>query len=81
MTTARRNYPFRRMGRRWALVVHGQIFAASRRRRYRTRVTWTNAIESRPTWAHDSRRLVYLSNRDGPRHLYLYDFATRKEDA
>jgi Tol biopolymer transport system component len=27
----------------------------------------------------DSRRLVYVSDRDGPGHLFLYDFATNIE--
>lgn len=66
-------------GKKMAFVVHGQIFAAPADGGTATRVTWTDAIESHPAWAHDSRRLVYLSNRDGPRHLYLYDFAARKE--
>ncbi len=66
-------------GKKMAFVVHGQIFAASSDGGSVSRVTWTDALESRPTWAHDSRRLVYLSNREGARRLFLYDFTTRKE--
>src|SRR5208282_521275 len=30
-------------------------------------------------WAPDSKRLVYASDRDGPRHLFLYDFTNYSE--
>jgi C-terminal processing protease CtpA/Prc len=35
--------------------------------------------ESQVTWAPDSRRLVYVSTRDGQSNLYVYDFSTGKE--
>jgi Tol biopolymer transport system component len=66
-------------GKKMAFVIHGQIFATPADGGAATRVTWTDALETHPAWAHDSRRLVYLSNRDGSRHLYLYDFSTRRE--
>jgi tricorn protease len=41
-------------------------------------VTEADGIASHPAWANDDRRLVYATTRDGPRHLYLYDFTIRK---
>ena len=71
-------------GRKVALVVRGQIFAAAANGGRTAdgsavRVTHTDAVEAGPAWAHDNRRLVYTSTRDGPRHLYLYDFAAGTE--
>lgn len=43
------------------------------------RVTYSPADESQVAWSADSRRLVYVSDRDGPAHLFLYDFATSNE--
>ncbi len=69
-------------GRKVAVVIHGQVFAApvaATDPQPAFRVTHTDAIESNVTWAPDDRRLAYASTRDGPRHLYLYDVATRTE--
>src|SRR6185436_15823809 len=44
-----------------------------------TRVTSTGGRERQLTWAPDSRRLVYVSDRDGSQGLYLYDFSTGQE--
>jgi len=63
-----------------AFVVHGEVFAASARDGGdATRVTDTPGAEEQIAWAPDSRRLAYSSDRDGPWHIYVYDFATRTE--
>jgi len=73
-------------GRKIAFVTHGEVFAApAREGGEAVRVTHTAAIESHVTWSPDSRKLLYVADRDGPslsptRHLFLYDFATAKED-
>lgn len=67
-------------GRKVAFVVRGEVFASSSREGGEaTRVTNNPANESQIVWAPDSRRLVYVSDRDGLAHLYLYDFASRSE--
>ena len=71
-------------GRKMAVVVRGQVYAAAANGGSTgagsvVRVTHTDAVEARVAWANDDRRLVYTSTRDGPRHLYLYDFATKSE--
>ena len=42
-------------------------------------MTSTAGRERQVTWAPDSRRLVYVSDRDGSQGLYLYDFSTSQE--
>ena len=67
-------------GRKIAFVSRGEIFAAGARDGGdAARVTFTPAIESTPVWSPDSRRLVYVSTRDGEPRLYLYDFTTGTE--
>jgi len=67
-------------GKKIAFVVRGEVFAASATEGGdAARVTFTAAEESQPAWSADSRRLVYVSDRDGPTHLFLYDFATNSE--
>ena len=41
-------------------------------------VTGADGIASNAVWAGDDHRLVYATTKDGPRHLYLYDFNVRK---
>lgn len=43
------------------------------------RVSKSVAEEYQVTWAPDSRRLVYVSGRDGTPHLFLYDFNNNTE--
>jgi Tol biopolymer transport system component/C-terminal processing protease CtpA/Prc len=63
-----------------AFVVHGEVFAASAKDGGEaTRVTETPGAEEQIAWAPDSRRLAYSSDREGPWHIYLYDFGTRTE--
>ncbi|HEX6623147.1 MAG TPA: S41 family peptidase, partial [Pyrinomonadaceae bacterium] len=58
----------------------GEVFAASATDGGdAVRVTDTAGIESRPTWTADSRKLVYVSERNGAGQLFLYDFGTNAE--
>jgi Tol biopolymer transport system component/C-terminal processing protease CtpA/Prc len=67
-------------GKKIAFIVRGEIFAASATDGGdAARVTNSTAAESQVEWSADSRRLVYVSDRDGPTHLFLYDFATNSE--
>ncbi|MFL6336037.1 MAG: LpqB family beta-propeller domain-containing protein [Pyrinomonadaceae bacterium] len=67
-------------GKKVAFVARGEVFAASATDGGdAVRVTNTPAPESQPVWSPDSRRLAYVSERGGPGHLYLYDFATNAE--
>lgn len=67
-------------GRKVAVVVRGEIFAASARDGGdAARVTRTPQNEFGVTWSPDSRRLVYASDREGIAHLFQYDFATTTE--
>ena len=67
-------------GKKVAFVARGEVFAASATDGGdATRVTTTPAPESQPAWAPDSRRLVYVSEREGPGRLFLYDFSTNTE--
>ncbi|HKP75587.1 MAG TPA: S41 family peptidase, partial [Longimicrobiaceae bacterium] len=68
-------------GRKVAFVAHGEVFAAgSRDGGDAARVTTTHAAESQVAWAPDSRRIAYVSLRDGNApNLFLYDFGTRVE--
>lgn len=67
-------------GKKVAFVSHGEVFAASAADGGpAARVTRTPAAEYQVVWAPDSRRLVYVSERDGDHKLWLYDFATGKE--
>ncbi|MDT5293198.1 MAG: tricorn protease [Acidobacteriota bacterium] len=67
-------------GKKVAFVARGEIFAASATDGGdAARVTTTPAPESQPAWAPDSRRLAYVSERNGPGQLFLYDFGTNAE--
>jgi Tol biopolymer transport system component/C-terminal processing protease CtpA/Prc len=67
-------------GRKVAYVNRGEIFAmASRDPGPSTRVTDTRGAESEIAWSPDSRRIAYSSDRDGARHVFVYDFAARTE--
>ncbi|HEY0101311.1 MAG TPA: LpqB family beta-propeller domain-containing protein, partial [Pyrinomonadaceae bacterium] len=67
-------------GKKVAFVVRGEVFAASASDGGdAARITVNPADESQVAWSHDSRRLVYVSNRDGTPHLFIYDFGTNAE--
>lgn len=67
-------------GRKVGFVVRGEVFAASAKDGGdAARVTNSPSDESQIRWAPDSRRLAYVSDRDGTPHVFLYDFASSKE--
>lgn len=67
-------------GKKLAFTARGEVFAASATDGGdAVRVTNSPAPESQPAWAPDSRRLVYVSERNGHGQLFLYDFAANAE--
>lgn len=67
-------------GRKVAFIARGEIFAASAKDGGdAARVTHTLTAESNISWSPDSKKLVYVSNRDKTPHLYLYDFTRNAE--
>ena len=67
-------------GKKSAVIIRGEVFAASSRDGGDAeRVTTTPAREYGVSWTPDSRKLIYGSDRDGVSNLVLYDFGTRQE--
>lgn len=67
-------------GRKVVFVARGEIFAASAREGgLAARVTRSLAREAQIDWAPDSKRIVYVSERDAVNHLFMYDFTTSTE--
>ncbi len=67
-------------GKKVAFVARGEVFAASATDGGdAVRVTTTAAPESQPVWSPDSRRLAYVSERNGHGQLFVYDFAANAE--
>ncbi len=67
-------------GKKVAFVARGEVFAASATDGGdASRVSATPGPESQPVWAPDSRRLAYVSERDGAAQIFLYDFGTNTE--
>jgi C-terminal processing protease CtpA/Prc/Tol biopolymer transport system component len=67
-------------GKKVAFIVRGEVFAASSTDGGdAVRVTTTHAPESQVTWSPDSRRLVYVSTRNGHGQLFQYEFASGAE--
>ncbi|HEX6042846.1 MAG TPA: S41 family peptidase [Pyrinomonadaceae bacterium] len=67
-------------GKKVAFVVRGEVFAASAADGGdAARVSNNPAEEYQIAWAPDSRRLAYVSDRDGTPHLFLYDFNSNTE--
>lgn len=67
-------------GKKAALIVRGEVFASSSRDAGDAeRVTTTAAREFGVTWSPDSRKLYYVSERDGGSSLVAYDLAARRE--
>ncbi len=67
-------------GKKVAFVVRGEVFAASATDGGdAARVSNSHAEEYQLAWAPDSRRLAYVSDRDGAPHLFLYDFTNNSE--
>src|SRR5262249_6500738 len=67
-------------GKKVAFIVRGEVFAASAADGGDgARVSNSVADEYELSWSPDSRRLVYVSNRDQIPHLFLYDFTNNSE--
>jgi tricorn protease len=67
-------------GKKLLFAVRGEIFAASAKDGGdAARVTTTAGNESQIVWAPDSRRAVYLSDRNGVPQLFMYDFGAQAE--
>jgi Tol biopolymer transport system component/C-terminal processing protease CtpA/Prc len=67
-------------GKKVAFVVRGEVFAASASDGGdAARVSNSTAEEYQIAWAPDSRRIVYVSDRDSVPHLFLYDFTSNSE--
>jgi Tol biopolymer transport system component/C-terminal processing protease CtpA/Prc len=67
-------------GRKVVFVARGEIWAAAARDGGdAVRVTRSYARESQIAWTPDSRRIVYVSERDAVPHVFLYDFTTSRE--
>jgi Tol biopolymer transport system component len=67
-------------GKKVAFIARGEVFAASATDGGdAVRVTTTSAPESQPAWDKDSRRLAYVSERNGAGQIFLYDFSTNAE--
>ena len=67
-------------GKKIAYTARGQIFAASAKDGGTgLRVTHTSANEANIAWAPDSRRIAYVSDRDGDEAIFTYDFASETE--
>jgi len=67
-------------GKKVAFIVRGEVFAASSADGGdAARVSNSFGEEYQLAWAPDSRRLVYVSDRDRVPHLFLYDFTSNSE--
>ena len=67
-------------GSKLAMIAHGELFAAgSKDGGEAERLTHTAAAESDPAWSPDSLKLAYLSERNGHKQIFEYDFAAAKE--
>lgn len=67
-------------GKKVAFVVRGEIFAApAQGGGDAQRVTRTHANEMQLSWSPDSKSIAYVSDRNGPEQLYLYDFGKQTE--
>ncbi|MEO7658659.1 MAG: peptidase S41, partial [Pyrinomonadaceae bacterium] len=67
-------------GKKVAVIARGEVFAASAKEGGEAvRITNTVAPESYVAWSPDSKKLVYVSERDGSMSLFQYDFATETE--
>jgi Tol biopolymer transport system component/C-terminal processing protease CtpA/Prc len=67
-------------GKKVAFIAHGEVFAASvKDGGEAARVTRTHSAESQVVWAPDSKRVAYVSDREGAFNIYSYDFTTNTE--
>ena len=67
-------------GKKIAVVARGEIFAASAKDGGDAqKITDTPAPESFAAWSPDSQKIVYVSERNGKRQIFQYDFNTANE--
>ncbi len=67
-------------GKKAAFTAHGEVFAAPAKDGGAAfQVTHTPALEAHLQWAPDSRKLVYVSERNGAAQVFLYDFVAESE--
>src|SRR5690606_34775861 len=67
-------------GRKIAFTARGEIWAAAARDGGdAVRVTRTDAPESQIAWLPDSKRIVFVSERNAAGQLFLFDFTTNEE--
>jgi Tol biopolymer transport system component len=67
-------------GKKVAFAARGELFAASSKDGGdAVRVTRSVAAESDVVWSPDSKRIAYVSDRDGMSRVFLYDFTTNAE--
>jgi tricorn protease len=67
-------------GKKVVFTARGEIFAASAKDGGdAVRVTRSVAREAQMVWAPDSRRVAYISERNGAGQVFLYDFTTNTE--
>ncbi len=67
-------------GKKIAVVARGEVFAASAKDGGDAqRVTDTPAPESFAAWSPDSQKIVYVSERNGKRQIFQYDFTGEAE--
>jgi len=69
-------------GKKVAFVARGDVWAAPATGPGEAfRVSQSPDADGSPEWAPDSSRLVYVADREGARHLVVYDFAKRESTA
>ena len=80
LTTGFTDLQLSKDNRKLAVINHGEVFAASSKEGGSAfRVTDSPANERSVQWSPDNNQVVYVSDREGTDHLYLYDFRTSKE--
>jgi len=80
LSTQIREFSLSPDGKKIVVVARGEIFAASAKDGGEAvRLTKTAAPESFAAWSTDSRKIAYVSERDGKMLVYQYDFATETE--
>ncbi|HXR97199.1 MAG TPA: S41 family peptidase [Terriglobales bacterium] len=69
-------------GKKVAFLAHGEVFAVGAAEGGTSlRLTHTGKLQFDLHWSPDSKKIVYVSDRDGRDHIYEYDFAQSKERA
>lgn len=67
-------------GEKVAFIARGEVFAAGvEEGGQATRVTRTVAAESEIAWGPESKRIAYVSLRDGQPGIYMFDFGSMTE--